>query len=133
MLSTGLSPTHGDYDEDRRGYGKSLANVFPLRSDISPKYIRIDTTSLIHLFFTKRQGNKGYYLTKGNLVKYQDRLWRFFFRLDKKCFYVEDAHKYHFHHMIETDGLDAVSYFLEKILGESGCELRPVHLATKDT
>lgn len=86
-------------------YGKGLPNVFPLRSDIAPKYIRIDTTSLIHLFFTKRQGSKGYYLTKGNLVKYQDRLWRFFFRLDKKCFHIEDAHKYNFHHMIETDGV----------------------------
>lgn len=86
-------------------YGEGLNNVFPLRSDIAPKYIRIDTTSLIHLFFTKAQGAKGFYLTKGNLIKHQDRLWRFFFRLDKKCFHVEDEYKYQFHHMIETDGI----------------------------
>ncbi len=113
------------------GYGKSLTNVFPLRSDISPKYIRIDTTSLIHLFFTKRQGNKGYYLTKGNLVKYQDRLWRFFFRLDKKCFYVEDAHKYHFHHMIETDGVGCSIILLREDL--QGKRVRtPTHMSSNE-
>lgn len=86
-------------------YGEGLSNVFPLRSSIAPKHIRIDTTSLIHLFLTKDQGDKKFYLTKGNLVRYQDRLWRFFFRLDKKCFHVEDEYTYQFHHMIETDGV----------------------------
>ena len=44
-------------------------NVFPLRSDIISKSIRIDTTSLVHLLFTKKEGNKSDYLTKGNLKK----------------------------------------------------------------
>ena len=41
--------------------------VFPLRSEIAPKYIRLDTTTLVNLLLRKEQGNKGYYKTKGNL------------------------------------------------------------------
>lgn len=97
-------------------YGEGLSNVFPLRSSVAPKHVRIDTTSLIHLFLTKAQGSKTFYLTKGNLVKYQDRLWRFFFRLDKKCFHVEDAYKYRFHYMIETDGVSCSIILLREDL-----------------
>ena len=32
--------------------GQTVYNVFPLRSDIIPKYICFDTTSLIKLFIT---------------------------------------------------------------------------------
>lgn len=57
----------------------SINNVFPLRSDIIPKHIRIDTTSLVHLLFTDKQGTKGSYLTKGNLKRNEDKIWQFFF------------------------------------------------------
>ena len=30
-------------------YGDSLNNICPLRSDVIPKYIRIDTTTLVQL------------------------------------------------------------------------------------
>ena len=36
----------------------SINNVFPLRTDIIAKHIRIDTTTLVHLLMTKKQGNK---------------------------------------------------------------------------
>jgi transposase len=85
--------------------GEHMNNLFPLRTDIIPKYIRIDTTSLMHLFFTKEQGRRDFYLRNGNMTKYQDKLWKLFFRLDKKCFHSEDDYNYHFHHMIETDGI----------------------------
>ena len=38
---------------------ESINNVFPLRSEIAPKYIRLDTTTIVNLLFTKKQGNKG--------------------------------------------------------------------------
>ena len=59
---------------------ESVNNVFPLRSEITPKYIRLDTTTLVHLLMTKKQGNKSDYLTKGNLKRKEDKIWEFFFR-----------------------------------------------------
>ena len=41
--------------------GLSINNVFPLRKDIIPKHIRLDTTTLVHLLMTKKFGNKSDY------------------------------------------------------------------------
>lgn len=97
-------------------YGESVNNVCPLRTDIIPKYIRIDTTTLVHLLFTKKQGNKSGYLTNGNLVKYQDKLWSLFFKTNKKCFHLNDEYKYKFHYMIETDGVGCSLLLIRKDL-----------------
>ena len=82
--------------------GLSINNVFPLRNNIIPKYIRIDTTILVHLLMRKKQGNKTDYLTKGNLKKNENKIWEFFFRTERKSFKKKN---YTFHHMIETDGV----------------------------
>jgi transposase len=82
--------------------GNSILNVFPLRSEICPKHIRIDTTTLVHLLLRKEQGNKSEYLFKGNLKRFEDKIWKFFFRTERKCF---TKKHYTFHHMIETDGI----------------------------
>jgi hypothetical protein len=79
-----------------------INNVFPLRSDIIPKHIRLDTTTLVHLLMTKKQGNKSEYLFKGNLKRFEDKIWKFFFRTERQCFKKKE---YTFHHMIETDGV----------------------------
>jgi len=44
----------------------TIYNVFSLRSDIIPKHIRIDTTTLVHTLLTKKYGNKSNYLFKGS-------------------------------------------------------------------
>lgn len=80
----------------------SVNNVFPLRNDVIPKHIRLDTTTLVHLLMTKKQGNKSDYLFKGNLKRNEDKIWKFFFRTERQCF--KKKH-YTFHHMIETDGV----------------------------
>ena len=81
----------------------SVFNVFPLRTDIVPKYIRIDTTTIVHLFVGKENlGTKEEFLTKGNLVKRQADIWDAFFRTEKRCF---GAKGYIFNFMIETDGI----------------------------
>lgn len=83
---------------------KTIFNVFPLRSDIIPKHIKIDTTSIIHMLMNDKDKclSKSYFLTKGNLKRYEDKIWKFFFRTERKCFRKK---KYTFHHMICTDGV----------------------------
>ena len=83
-------------------HGYTINNVFPLRSDIIPKHIRLDTTTLVHLLITKKQGNKSDYLFKGNLKRFENKIWKFFFRTERQCF---NKPNYTFHHMIETDGM----------------------------
>ena len=41
--------------------GESVNNVFPLRSEIAPKYIRLDTTTLVNLLLRKEHGKKGFF------------------------------------------------------------------------
>ena len=79
-----------------------IYNVFPMRNDIIMKSIKLDTTTLVHLLFTQKQGNKTDYLLEGNLKKQEDKIWEFFFRTERQCF---KKPKYTFHHMIETDGI----------------------------
>jgi hypothetical protein len=89
--------------------GQTIYNVFPLRTDIIPKYIRLDTTTIVQLFITSqnrsRYGTKDELLTKGNLVRRQADIWSFFFRTEKKCFATQPNNPYQFNFMIETDGV----------------------------
>lgn len=89
--------------------GQTIYNVFPLRTDIIPKYIRLDTTTIVQLLITpqnrRRYGTKDELLTKGNLVRRQANIWSFFFRTEKKCFATQPNNPYQFNFMIETDGV----------------------------
>ena len=93
--------------------GVSIYNPFPLRNDIIPKHIRIDTTTLVHSLLTKKYGNKSDYLFKGNLKNNEDKIWNFFFRTERQCF---SKKNYSFHHMIETDGISCSILLLRKDL-----------------
>ena len=89
---------------------EKIYNVFPMRNEIAPKHIRLDTTTLVHLLLTKNHGNKSDFLTKGNLKAREDEIWGFFFRTERKFF----RKKYYtFHHMVETDGV-SVSLLLKR-------------------
>jgi hypothetical protein len=74
-----------------------LFNALPLRTEIIPKYITLDTAGLIALFTKK---NKAYNLK--NLTKVKDSIWSKFFKIDKKSF---RRNGYKFNHMIKTDGI----------------------------
>lgn len=89
----------------------SINNVFPMRNEIIPKHIRLDTTTLVHLLMTKKQGKKSNYLFKGNLKRFEDKIWKFFFRTERQCF---KKKWYSFHHMIETDGVSCSISLLRK-------------------
>jgi len=92
---------------------QTISNVFPMRNEVIPKHIRLDTTTLVHLLMTKKQGNKSDYLTKGNLKRKEDKIWEFFFRTERKIFHKK---YYEFHHMIETDGVSCSLLLLRKDL-----------------
>ena len=96
--------------------GVSISNVFPLRRDLAPKYIPIDTTTLIHILMEKSIGKKNFYLTKGNLVSHQAELWELFFKTNKKCFHMNERHEYQFTNMIETDGVGCSILLVRKDL-----------------
>jgi hypothetical protein len=51
------------------------------------KFFVEETTTLVHLLMTKKQGNKSDYLTKGNLKRKEDKIWEFFFRTERKMFH----------------------------------------------
>jgi len=61
----------------------SVSNVFPMRTGIIPKHISLDTTTLVHLLMTKKQVHKTDYLFKGNLKRFEDKIWEFFFRTER--------------------------------------------------
>jgi hypothetical protein len=92
---------------------KTISNVFPLRSSIAPGYIRLDTITLVYLLLRKEQGNKTDFNNKGNTKKHEDKIWRFFFRTEKKVFRKTD---FSFHHMISTDGVGVSVLFLREDL-----------------
>ena len=84
--------------------GEKIYNVFPMRTNIVPKYVRLDTETIITLLVTKEEkdslGMKSELLTK--IKKNQNGIWDFFFRTEKKEF---NKNGYTFHHMIVTDGV----------------------------
>ena len=93
--------------------GESVNTVFPLRSEIAPKYIRLDTTTLVNLLLRKEHGTKGFFKTKGELKKNEDTIWKFFFRTERKSFHKKG---FSFHHMISTDGIGLSILFLREDL-----------------
>ena len=85
--------------------GVKIMNLFPLRTSIIPKYIRIDTTTLVHLLLDpqKHGSIKGY--CAANIVRLEESIWRLFFKTHKQCFSNQDQKRYKFNYMIETDGV----------------------------
>ena len=88
----------------------------PLRSNIIPKHIIIDTASLINLFCHEKDkdGNK---VKKGNLLsnvkENQNEVWYNFLNLKNKIF--KNRH-YQFHNQIQTDGISCCLLFIRKDL-----------------
>ena len=86
-----------------------LFQPIPLRNNIVPKYITIDTACLINLFAAK--GNKGKLLTK--LKESKDIIWSQVFRLNKKIFKNKE---YIFNYQIQTDGIGVSLSFIRNDL-----------------
>lgn len=78
--------------------GQKTFTCFPLRTSIIPKYIRLDTTTLVHIL----SENKAKYLTEGYLKENKDLIWDDNFKTTKKVFKKKG---YRFNNQICTDGL----------------------------
>ncbi len=85
-----------------------LFQPLPLRTNIIPKNIIIDSASLVNLFCPENQ-------KKGNLLKNitdnQELIWSSFLRTGSKIF--KNKH-YTFHNQIQTDGISCSLLFIRK-------------------
>ncbi len=87
-----------------------LFQSLPLRSNIIPKHIVIDSASLVSLFCP--EDYKKSYLLK-NITLNQDIIWSSFIRTESKIF--KNKH-YQFHNQIQTDGISCSLLFIRKDL-----------------
>jgi len=93
-----------------------LFQPLPLRNNIIPKHIILDTACLVSLFCPEKDkdGNK---IKKGELLKNikdnQHNIWNGFLNLNHKVF--KNKH-YQFHHQIQTDGISCCLLFIRKDL-----------------
>ena len=93
-----------------------LFQPLPLRNNIIPKHIIIDTASLINLFSPEKdkEGNK---TKKGELLssvkENQNEVWGNF--LNMKNIIFKNTH-YQFHHQIQSDGISCCLLFIRKDL-----------------
>jgi len=87
-----------------------LFQPLPLRNNIIPKHIIIDTASLVSLFCPENS-KKGELLKK--IKENQHDIWNSFLNLNHKIF--KNKH-YQFHHQIQTDGISCCLLFIRKDL-----------------
>ena len=83
-----------------------LFQFFPLRTDIIPKFIAIDTKSIIELLI---KTNKNEYLTE--LEEYKESIWNVYFNTNNKIFKQKN---YEFDYRIMTDGLSTSIQMINK-------------------
>ena len=93
-----------------------LFQPLPLRNNIIPKHIIIDTASLINLFCPEKD-NDGNKVKKGELLSNvkdnQNEVWCNFLNLKHRIF--KNKH-YQFHNQIQTDGISCCLLFIRKDL-----------------
>lgn len=111
VLSTMVAMSREIEDNNKTTFG-----CFPLRKNIVPKYIKIDTATIVYMLFpTKINGrSKEEYLTNGNVVRLRDEIWRVFFNTDRKVFNThsnkrnklksKNSNNYVFNNQISTNG-----------------------------
>jgi hypothetical protein len=93
-----------------------LFQPLPLRNNIIPKHIILDTASIINLFCPEKDkdGNK---VKKGELLssvkEKQNEVWGNFFDMKNRIF--KNKH-YQFHNQIQTDGISCCLLFIRKDL-----------------
>jgi len=97
-----------------------MDNVFPLRNQIIPKHIKIDTQTLINIFWKAEFGKKQDFSDLDNNER-QKQIWPLFFKTERKIFNFNKK-GYKFHYLIETDGVGCsilLSKKIEKNLGNN--------------
>ena len=109
-----------------------LFQPLPLRNNIIPKHIILDTASLINLFCPEKDkdGNK---VKKGELLSHvkenQCEVWCNFLNMKNKIF--KNKH-YQFHNQIQTDGISCCLLFIRKDLKDKKWGSRVPNLQEQD-
>ena len=93
-------------DKTKKGDMFGIINCFPLRKNITPKYIDIDTVTLVLILM---ENNKGKYRKDGNTIKLKEEIWKMFIKTDKSVFYKKG---YTFNNRISTDGIGCSILFV---------------------
>lgn len=83
-----------------------LFNALPLRREIIPKYITLDTAALISLFNI----NHAQYITRTADPAVRKEVWSKFFKLDSKYF---KRNGYAFDHLLKTNGVACSAVFIK--------------------
>ena len=100
----------GEFRQDRAaldGYHATLLNVLPMKTSITPRSIRLDSTGLQHLIDYNRDALDK---REGTLMEIKFAVWNRYFRLEKPIFSgnrADDEHGFRFDHQIQTDGISA--------------------------
>ena len=95
------------YDLEIEYHTLHLFNVLPLRTNIVPKNITIDTCGLIQNFLGDESTTE--HLKNYKTGNKQFLLWNRLFKLDKKIFV---KNKYEFNYMIKSDGISVSVLFI---------------------
>ena len=109
-----------------------LFQPLPLRNNIIPKHIILDTASIINLFCPEKdkEGNK---VRKGELLSHvkdnQTDIWSNFLNVKHRIF--KNKH-YQFHNQIQTDGISCCLLFIRKDLKDKKWGSRVPTLAEQD-
>ena len=84
----------------------NIINCFPLRKTMIPRYFKLDTNSLIEMFYN------GSYEYSNNINKYKNMLWSKLFKVNKRIFKMKN---YTFNGSIQTDGyIASITFELNK-------------------
>ena len=97
--------------------GRKTFQPFPLRKELIPKYLPIDSHALVSLL--DLEGKKQYY---SELLSRRDEIWSAFFKMDHKIF---QHKKITFDYRLLTDGLATSLQFVSK----SGAEVKTTRKA----
>jgi hypothetical protein len=101
--------TNKEKNKDNKKYKNPirLFNVLPLRTNIVPKNICLDTCGLIQNFLGNEPTSQ--HLNNYKKDNNQYNLWNRFFKLNQRVF---KKNKYEFHYMIRTDGISVCVLFI---------------------
>ena len=94
--------------------GTKIPNIFPLRTSIVPKYVRLDTKLVIQLLLPKDTDLGAPFKLLKDIVSNKDAVWRKVFKLDEKCFAPKETSTYQFGHTIQTDGVGCSILWVER-------------------
>ena len=113
------------YDLEIEYHTLHLFNVLPLRTNIVPKNITIDTCGLIQNFLGDESTTE--HLKNYKTENKQYLLWNRLFKLDKKIFV---KNKYEFNYMIKSDGISVSVLFIR--IGLDGKPLKKCNKNNKE-